>query len=218
MRRAYVVGITGGSGSGKTSFVRALQKRLGEGVTTFSQDDYYRSAQEVPLDAEGVHNFDLPESINSAQMAADIQAVLSGETIQREEYTFETAYRDDRSEQKAPTPPASLIDYTPAPVIIIEGLFVLHEAALTELMDLKLFVDASDVAKLTRRIRRDRQERGLPLEDVLFRYEAHVLPAYESYIEQHRAAADLIVNNHHNFDAALDLLASYLKQLALADH
>lgn len=209
-----MVGITGGSGSGKTSFVRRLRERLGEAVTVFSQDDYYRPAAQVPLDPDGVHNFDLPESIDSATMAADVRCVMDGQTVERQEYGFETAYRDDRptdsvAEATAAAPRAT-VRFAPAPVLVVEGLFVLHERALTEMMDLKVFVDVSDVAKMSRRIRRDRTERGLPLDDVLFRYEAHVLPAYRTYIEPYRRAADVVVNNYANFDAGLDVLATFL--------
>ena len=211
MRKPYVVGVTGGSGSGKTTFVRDLARRLGAVATTFSQDNYYRPQAHQRRDERGVHNFDLPASVDSAAMAADVRRVLAGETVEREEYLFETVYRDGETVATRPREAATL-RLGPAPVIVVEGLFVLHEPALRALMDLTVFVDASDVAKVTRRIRRDRLERDLPLEDVLYRYEAHVLPAYEAYIKPHRRDAHVIVNNGADgFGEALEMLATFLR-------
>ena len=210
----YIVGVTGGSGSGKTSFVRALRERLGQRATFFSQDDYYVSTDAIEIDGDGVHNFDLPSSIDSARMAADISRVLSGETVRRTQYTFQTIYADGETAQTGKVGSEMLL--RPASVIVVEGLFVFHEPELTALMDLKVFVDASDVAKMTRRIKRDRVERSLPLEDVLYRYERHVLPAYRRYIEPHLADSDLIVNNERDFGKGLEVVAAYLEAKSMS--
>lgn len=216
MRKPYVVGVTGGSGSGKTTFVRELGTRLGAAATTFSQDDYYRPQDEQERDGRGIHNFDLPASIDSATMAAEVRRVIAGETVERPKYLFETVYRDGDSVSNDP-PEAPTLRLAPAPVLVIEGLFVLHEPALRALMDLTVFVDASDVAKVTRRIRRDRLERDLPLEDVLYRYEAHVLPAYNAYVKPHRRDAHVIVNNGSDgFGEALEMLTTFLEARAAA--
>lgn len=214
MSKPYVVGVTGGSGSGKTTFVRQLRERLGARVTVFSQDDYYLPQDRQARDERGVHNFDLPTSIDSATMAAEVARVINGGTVEREEYLFETVYREGASASQARTEPR-VLTLSPAPVIVVEGLFVMHEEVLRSLMDFTVFVDASDVAKLTRRIQRDRVERDLPLGDVLYRYEAHVLPAYEAYVKPHRRRADVIVNNGRaGFAAGLDMLAAYLETKA----
>ena len=208
-QRPYVVGVTGGSGSGKTSFVRALRERLGAQATFFSQDDYYVPTEAIERDGDGVHNFDLPSSIDSAAMAADIRRVMAGETIHRTEYTFQTIYAEGETATTGKV--GRELALTPAPVLVVEGLFVMHEPALTELMDLRVFIDASDVAKVTRRIKRDRLERALPLEDVLYRYERHVLPAYRRFIEPYLQDADLIVNNERDFGRGLEVVAGYLR-------
>ena len=205
----YVVGVTGGSGSGKTTFVRALRERLGTGATFFSQDDYYVDIADVVTDGDGVHNFDLPASIDSAAMAADIGRVAAGDTLHRTEYTFQTKYAEGQTEQSGRVGQAIVL--RPARVIVVEGLFVMHEPALSGLMNLKVFVDASDVAKMTRRIKRDRVERQLPLEDVLYRYERHVLPAYRQYLEPYRYDCDLILSNEAGFGEALEVLVSFLR-------
>ena len=205
----YIVGVTGGSGSGKTTFVKLLRARLGARATFFSQDDYYIDIGGIATDAEGVHNFDLPSSIDSAAMAADIGRVRRGETLERTEYTFQTKYAEGETVQSGRVGEKMLL--RPAPILVVEGLFVLHESALAQQMDLKIFVDASDVAKMTRRIKRDRVERQLPLEDVLYRYERHVLPAYRKYLEPYRYGCDLIVNNEVGFGAALEVVVGYLE-------
>lgn len=210
MGSTYVVGISGGSGSGKTSFVRTLRKRLGDQATFISQDDYYFPMETQQTDEKGVHNFDLPTSIDSATMAAEVRRVLAGETVKRKEYTFETVYRDDGTEEKNKHE-ADMHEFKPNPILILEGLFCLHEPELRELMDLTVYVNASDVAKLSRRIKRDRLERALPLEDVVYRYEKHVLPSYQQYIKPHRAIADIVVNNNISYDKGLEVLLSHLQ-------
>jgi len=191
--------------------VRALRKQLGNQATFISQDDYYFPMETQATDENGVHNFDLPTSIDSATMAKEIRQVIAGETVKRKEYTFETVYRDDGEEEKNKHE-ASMHVFKPNPILIVEGLFCFHEPELREMMDLTVFVDASDVSKLSRRIKRDRIERALPLEDVLYRYEKHVLPSYETYIKPHRSSCDLVVNNSISFDPGLNVLLSYLKE------
>ncbi len=210
MPQPYIVGVTGGSGSGKTSFVQQLRDRLGHRATFFSQDNYYVSTDVIAVDQDGIHNFDLPGSIDSAAMAADVRKVRDGETIHRKEYTFQTIYVESEGAAGSTGRVGELLALRPAEIMVVEGLFVLHESALSELMDLRVYVDASDVVKLTRRIKRDRIDRQLPLEDVLYRYERHVLPAYQKYIEPYKRQADLVVNNESDFSAALDVLCGFL--------
>ena len=207
--RSYIVGVTGGSGSGKTSCVRRLRERLGDGATFISQDDYYVPTDAIAVDGEGVHNFDLPGSIDSAAMAADLERLLAGETLQRTRYTFQTVYAEGETSVTGKV--GAAFELRPAAVIVVEGLFAFHEARLREHMDLKIFVDASDVAKLTRRIKRDRVERALPLEDVLYRYERHVRPAYRRYIAPYREYADIVVNNEASMDLGLTVVVDHLR-------
>ena len=104
-----------------------------------------------------------------------------------------------------------MLTFNPAPVVVVEGLFVFYFPELAELLDLKVFIDAKDYVKLKRRIVRDNNERGYDLEDVLYRYEKHVAPTYEKYIEPFKSEADIIVPNNHHFSKGLDVLVSYLK-------
>ncbi len=201
MPKPFIVGITGGSASGKTSFLKSLLNAFSEEeVCLISQDNYYRPREEQPLDENGVHNFDLPESINAYEYARDIQKLRNGEIVYRLEYTY----------NNPDIVPKTLI-FKPAPIIIVEGIFVFYFKEIAELLDLKIFIDAKEHIKLKRRIHRDQVERGYDLSDVLYRYEKHVAPTYERYIEPFKNEADIIIPNNKHFHKPLEMLVSYLK-------
>ena len=167
MFEPYVIGITGGSGSGKTSILQ----RLSEGfepneLSILLMDNYYKDRDEQEYDENGVQNFDLFSSIDTDSFLSDILEVKSGKTIIREEYGFNN-YNFVAKE----------LTILPAPIIIIEGIFLFHIDDLIPHLDLKIFVEAKDAVKIIRRIKRDRLERNYPLDDVLYRYESNVLPA-----------------------------------------
>lgn len=198
---SYVIGIAGGSGSGKTSFVQALKERFAEASITFiSLDDYYLPREQQHTDEEGKKNFDLPESIKSEELIADLQKILTGESVTKQKYTFNNALAE-----------TSTIELRPAKVVVVEGLYIYHYKALKPLLNMKLYIDAPDELKLIRRIKRDKVERNYPLEDVIYRYEHHVMPSYRKHIEIYKSDADLIINNKSSFDKGLDVLASYIR-------
>ncbi|RIW18529.1 uridine-cytidine kinase [Algoriphagus lacus] len=201
MKKPFIVGITGGSASGKTLFLERLLSSFDPGeVCLISQDNYYKPRHMQPVDAQGIHNFDTPHSIDFEQYAADIRKIQDGETVLREEYTFNNSSKKPK-----------MLTFASAPVVVVEGIFVLYYPELAELLDLKIFIDAKDHIKLKRRIIRDKVERGYDLDDVLYRYEMHVMPTYEKYIKPFKNEADLIVPNNSNFDRALDVIRTYLR-------
>jgi len=199
--KPFIVGITGGSASGKTSFLRNLLNAFSEQeICLVSQDNYYKPREEQPIDENGIYNFDLPQSINAHEYARDIEKLCNGETVYRLEYTYNNPN----------IVPKTLI-FKPAPIIVVEGIFVFYFSEIAKLLDLKIFIDAKEHIKLKRRIYRDQVERGYDINDVLYRYEKHVAPTYERYIEPFKNEADIIILNNSHYQKPLEMLVCYLK-------
>jgi uridine kinase len=193
----FIIGISGGSGSGKTLLVSKLKEKFGaEQVCFISQDEYYKEKQYQQKDENGIENFDLPTAIDQAQLYKDIQSLRSGEQVQKKEYTFNN-----------PALVPRMLTFVPAPVLVIEGIFVFHFEEICSLLDLSVFIHTKKELKLARRITRDAEERGYDLEHVLYSQKNHINPAYRKYIKPYRHEADVVVpNNEKGFDKALDLL------------
>jgi uridine kinase len=203
-RGAYLVGIAGGSGSGKTSLVRSLQRSLPEGtVCVVSQDDYYHPQEQQHIDPNGKLNYDLPTAVDLDLLAKDLCSLLAGETIYRKEYTFNQAGKEP-----------GLVELRPAPVVLVEGLFVLHHASVRELLDLRVFIETSISTQLDRRLQRDAMERGYGKEEVIYQWENHVMPAYEQFLLPYRHLCDLHVVNESGFDRANAVLRDHLLRMA----
>ena len=200
--KPFVLGVTGGSASGKTHFLRRLLDSFSpEEVCLISQDHYYKPIHEVPKDPNGISNFDVPQAIDVVRYRQDIQAVQSGLVVQKLEYTFNN-----------PSIVPQTLTFKPSPIILLEGLFVFYAEEISSLIDLKVFIDAREHVKLRRRIVRDAMERGYDLDDVLYRYEHHVSPTYDLYVEPFKHEADLIIPNNKGFDRGLEVLVSFLKE------
>lgn len=200
-QKPYLVGITGGSASGKTLFIKQLLESFPrEEICLLSQDHYYRDRHLQPKDTRGVSNFDMPESLDLDAFAKDVARLHAGETITLREYTYNN-----------PNVVPKTLVFRPAPVMVVEGIFAFYRDDIRNQFDLKVFIDAEEHIKLSRRIRRDGQERGYDMDDVLYRYEHHVAPTYERYIRPFKSEADLIIPNNHSFDKALEVLIHFLK-------
>jgi uridine kinase len=201
MQKPLIIGITGGSGSGKTTFISRLRRSFSEEeVCIISQDDYYRLREEQKIDSEGVRNFDLPKSINKKEFIRDVKKLIKGETVNRIEYTF-------NNEKVNP----KMLTFLPAPIIIVEGIFVFHFKKMKKLFDLKVFLHAKENLKVIRRIKRDQVERNYPIDDVLYRYENHVMPTFEKYIRPYMEEADLVINNNDHFEMGLQVLLGFIR-------
>ncbi|MFN0014963.1 MAG: uridine kinase [Saprospiraceae bacterium] len=195
------IGITGGSGSGKTTFIRRLREAFGTAqLCIISQDDYYLPREQQHTDDRGEKNFDLPKSFDKKAFRRDLERLRAGETVTRLEYTFNN-----------PEATPKTLTFQPAPVIIVEGLFVFHYKKIAPLLDLKVFINTKENLKVIRRIHRDQVERNYPITDVLYKYQHHVLPAYERFILPYKEEADIVVNNNESFERGLSVLIGFLK-------
>lgn len=178
-----VLGIVGGSGSGKTTLARAVRDALGpDRCALLRQDSYYRDLSHLPLDERGATNFDAPEAVELSLLAEHLRALVRGEIVRPPVYDMTTHTR--RGEDAA---------VVPADHVVVEGLLLAADASVATALDVLVFVDLPDEARLARRIERDVAERGRTEDEVRARWTAHARPMYERHVAPARASADLVV-------------------------
>lgn len=196
-----IIGIAGGTGSGKTTVVKKLMERLPEGeVVVLPQDSYYRDSSHLPLEERLEINFDHPDSIEFELLVKHLNDLKKGITVQQPIYSYLSCTRS-----------AETIPIHPYRVIIIEGILVLTNPELRELMNLKVFVDADADDRLIRVINRDIIERGRSVNKVMERYECTVKPMHLQFIEPSKRFADLIIPQGGNNHIAIDILTKYIE-------
>ena len=199
-QKHYLVGIAGGSASGKTSFLKRLKESLPNGsISIISQDNYYKPQSEQERDENGEVNYDLPTSIDKGAFLRDIKTLLEGKAIRFHEYTFNNSERETEE-----------IVIEPAPILVVEGLFVFHYPEIRHLLDLRLYLDVREEIKLQRRIKRDRDERGYPEAVVRYQWEHHVMPSFKKFLKPYRDDSHLIITNNITFDKGLAVLTDHL--------
>ncbi len=201
MNDPLIIGIAGGSGSGKTLFINQLKDSFQEGeVSVLSFDNYYKPIHQQPIDENGIENFDLPESLDEKKFLKDLIKLKGGEPISLQTYTFNNQDADPEE-----------IHLSPANILVVEGIFTFYFENINNLLNLRIFIEAPDYLMLSRRIIRDGKERGYDAEDVMYRFQNHVVPAYNQFIGPLKSKSDLIIPNHTDFDSALDVLSKYIK-------
>lgn len=180
------MGIAGSSGSGKTFFLNCFLDHFHpDEITLISQDDYYIPANTKTQEENKLYNFDLPTAINREAFFRDIQALFKGETIYKEEYTFNN-----------PNIKPKILEIKPAPILIVEGLFIFHYSEVNELLNEKIFLHADEEVALERRLRRDLTERGYFEDDVRYKWVNHVVPAFNEYLLPFKESCDRIIINN----------------------
>lgn len=184
--KPFVMGIAGSSGSGKTFFLNCFLDHFHpDEITLISQDDYYIPANTKTQEENKLYNFDLPTAINREAFFRDIQALFNGETIYKEEYTFNN-----------PNIKPKILEIKPAPILIVEGLFIFHYSEVNELLNEKIFLHADEEVALERRLRRDLTERGYFEDDVRYKWVNHVVPAFNEYLLPFKESCDRIIINN----------------------
>ncbi|WP_044117898.1 uridine kinase [Alkaliflexus imshenetskii] len=195
-----IIGIAGGTGSGKTTVVRKIMEQLPMGeVAVLPQDSYYRDNGHMPLEERQKINFDHPDAIEFDLLVEHINALKKGHTIEQPVYSYLTCTRQSET-----------IRVEPRDVVIVEGILILSHPGLRDIMNLKVFVDAEPDDRLMRVIQRDIEERGRTVGKVLHRYEQTVKPMHLQFIEPTKRYADLIVPQGGNNRAAIDILTQYI--------
>ncbi|WP_128546538.1 uridine kinase [Larkinella soli] len=199
--KPFIVGITGGSASGKTSFLRGLIEAFtADQISLISQDNYYRTLDQIPRDENGIPNFDLPETIDHQRFGEHLRRLHQGETVETPEYTF-----------NMPNVVPRTLVYQPTPIIVVEGIFVFHFQEIARQLDLKIFINARNRVKLERRMIRDQAERALTPEMIMYQWEYHVRPTYRQFIKPYKAEADIVIPNNQHYKKGLDVVIGYLK-------
>ncbi len=200
-RIKYIVGITGGSGVGKTTLIKKLYEEFKGKITTLSLDNYYKPKNEQAKDINGVTNFDLPTALDTIQLEKDLLSLLDNKPIKQKVYTFNNPNKEE-----------DFISIEPNEILIIEGLFVMHYPFLKSKIDYSVYLSVKPELQLERRLKRDMSERNYTRESIIYQWENHVLPAYKNYVRPYKPIVDLIITNNEYFDENIHVLTDIIHQ------
>lgn len=197
-----IIGISGGTGSGKTTVANRILESVSTSEVVFiQQDSYYRNVTDLPLDFRGVANFDHPDALDNELLVNHVRRLKAGEPIELPLYDFKTNSRLNETRTVAPKP-----------IVIVEGILIFAEPRLLEQMDIKVFVDTPDDIRFIRRLRRDLAERGRTLESVIEQYIGTVRPMHMQFVEPSKRHADVIIpEGGHNL-VSIDLLSLKIRE------
>ncbi|WP_274596552.1 uridine kinase [Defluviitalea raffinosedens] len=200
MGNVIVIGVAGGTGSGKTTLVNRLKEEFNNEVVTISHDHYYKSNDHLPLEERKKLNYDHPNAFDTALMVSHIKRLKNGESIDRPSYSFVEHTRTKET-----------VHITPAKVIIVEGILIFENKELLSLMDIKIFVDTDADVRLIRRLLRDVKERGRDLDSVINQYLTTVKPMHEEFVEPSKKNADVIIPEGGFNSVALSMIIDKIK-------
>ena len=199
MNSVYVIGIAGGSGSGKSTFAARLMQAFPDSVVLVSCDNYYRAHDDISLEERRLLNYDAPESLEFDLMVTHLQALKRGEEVDCPVYDFTLHNRSDK-----------VLHIDPKPVILVDGILILSDPALRETFDLRIYVETDADERILRRARRDMEVRGRKIDDIMAQYLTTVKPMHEQYVEPSKKHADLILNGGLN-PIALEVVESRVR-------
>lgn len=191
-----IIGICGGSGSGKTSLVERISESFDEAdISVLSMDDYYKEISEQKVDENGIVNFDLPDAIEIHRILEDLKELKNGNEVNLKEYTFNN--------------PSIIPKYKvlrPTKILIIEGIFLLYFEELLKELDFSVYIDVDPHIQLSRRMKRDLNNRGYSKDQIKYQWENHVIPCFEKYIEPFISKADIIIDNNEKDEFNVQLI------------
>ena len=199
--KPYIIGVAGGSGSGKSTFAQRIREAFPEQVSLISCDNYYLPHDDLTLEERANLNYDAPYSLEFDLMVSHLEALKRGESVQCPVYDFTQHTRSD-----------AVTEIQPRPIILIDGILIFHDPALRACMDLKIYVETDADERILRRARRDMRERGRDLDSVIQQYLATVKPMHNAYVEPTKVFADIILNGGKN-ERAFILVKTQIDQL-----
>lgn len=198
---SIVIGVAGGSGSGKSTFTNRIKEYFGDDVVVLYHDNYYRRQDGVPFEQRVTVNYDHPDSLETELLVEHLKQLKEGKSIECPVYDYT---KHNRSSE--------VIRIDPKPVILVEGILLLADPRVRDLLDIKVYVEADADERILRRISRDVEERGRDLNGIIKQYLTTVKPMHHLYVEPTRSKADIVINSGKN-DIAFDLFVSKIKLL-----
>lgn len=196
-----IIGIAGGTGSGKSTFTNRLKAMFGDEITVIYHDNYYRAHDEIPFEERKAINYDHPDSLETELLIEHLKDLKAGKSVQCPVYDFS---QHNRSKD--------FTEIKPSSIIILEGILIMADERIRDMLDIKIFVDADADERILRRVRRDMEERGRDLENIMEQYLTTVKPMHYLYIEPTRHYADIVINSGMN-EVAFDLVATKISNL-----
>ena len=197
----FVIGIAGGTGSGKSTFTNRLKDAFGDAVAVVYHDNYYRRQDEIPFEERKKVNYDHPDSLETDLLVEHLQALKRGEAVDCPVYDYTQHNRSDKT-----------VHIEPKPIILVEGILLLADIRVRRLIDIKIYVEADADERILRRIVRDVKERGRDLDNIVEQYLTTVKPMHYLYVEPTRATADIVINSGKN-NVAFDIVQSKIRLL-----
>lgn len=202
-QRPIVIGVTGGSGSGKTTVSRAILDAFpNHSLTMIQQDSYYKNQDHLTMDERKATNYDHPDAFDNDLMIDHLEKLLNWQAIEKPVYDFVNYTRSHET-----------VHVEPKEVVIVEGILVLDDSRLRDLMDIKVYVDTDDDIRIIRRIKRDMEERGRTLDSIIKQYTTVVKPMYHQFIEPTKRSADIIIPEGGENTVAIDLLNTKIRSI-----
>ncbi|WP_029323121.1 uridine kinase [Butyrivibrio sp. AE3004] len=202
MKKICIVGIAGGSASGKTTIVNRIREQFGDDIVVISHDSYYKAHNDLSYDERSRLNYDHPSSFDTERLISDVEKLKNGEEVDIPVYDYAIHNRSDQT-----------IHVVPKPVILLEGILILENKQLRDLMDVKVFVDTDADERLMRRIRRDTIERARSVSSVLNQYAETVKPMHEQFVEPSKKYADLIIPRGGENLTGINIFTEHLKAM-----
>ena len=203
-----IIGVAGGTGSGKTTVARAILDRAGTSqISLIQHDAYYRDLSDLPPAQRAIFNFDHPDALDNELLVTHLKALKAGRAIEMPIYDFTTHTRTEQTQTVGPNP-----------VILLEGILIFADETLRTLMDVKIYVDTQADIRFIRRLQRDIAERGRTRESVVHQYLATVRPMHEQFVEPSKRYSDIIIPEGGFNEVAIDLIAARFKSLLELNH